>query len=89
MYFDHAIQRQRIDHRARIKTMIDGIAVKVVQIEQEITTAFLGEQTEGVWILHIPGDKSLGIPTMGDAILSIWGTDPATLNTLLPRGRNP
>ncbi len=50
------------------------------------TTAFLGEQTEGVWILHIPGDKSLGIPTMGDAILSIWGTDPATLNTLLPKG---
>ena len=46
MYFDHPIHRQRLDCITRVKMVIDGIAVKVVQIEQKITTAFLGECSE-------------------------------------------
>lgn len=47
--------------------------------------AFLGEQTNGTWTLRLPRGEFL-TPKIGDAALYIWGTDPATLNTLLPKG---
>ena len=42
MHLDYAVKRHSIYCRKRVKIKVDGIAIKIVQIKQEITFAVLG-----------------------------------------------